>query len=102
MPWYRLHGMTVHMRGSRLPVPCGAASVIDGKNVLCLAPSGFLCDGPASDGRARDYQGYGTCSTHLCEAHAHQVGPDRHYCPTHHREHEVSLAQPGLFTELVK
>ncbi|MGN4188738.1 hypothetical protein [Burkholderia gladioli] len=23
------------------------------------------------------------CDRHLCAAHAHQVGPDVHFCPTH-------------------
>ncbi|MEK6290081.1 MAG: hypothetical protein V4793_01620 [Paraburkholderia tropica] len=41
----------------------------------CSAPSAFQCDFNMKPGT--------TCDRHLCAAHAHQVGPDVHFCPTH-------------------
>lgn len=41
----------------------------------CNAPSGFQCDHCAKSGK--------TCDRHLCAVHAHQVGDDVHFCPTH-------------------
>ena len=103
MPFYRINGMMVHMRGTRLPAPCVASILLEGQTVLCLAPSAFLCDGPPLAERARDHHDTGTCDRNLCEAHAHLVGRNRnkHYCPEHNREHLDSQAQPGLFTQLI-
>lgn len=88
MPWYRINGMVVHIRGAKLPKPCDGRIWLYGKEALCLAFSDFLCDFPAGGG--------GTCDRALCEAHAHQVGKNRHYCPEHQRDTD----QPGLFTGL--
>ncbi len=41
----------------------------------CNAVSGFQCDYRAGSGK--------TCDRHLCATHAHQVGDDVHFCPTH-------------------
>ncbi len=41
----------------------------------CNAPSGFQCDFQTEPGK--------TCDRHLCTVHAHQAGPDVHFCPTH-------------------
>ncbi len=41
----------------------------------CNAPSGFQCDFQTKPGK--------TCDRHLCAVHAHQAGPDVHFCPTH-------------------
>lgn len=41
----------------------------------CNAPSGFQCDHRMKGGK--------TCDRHLCATHAHQVGDDVHFCPTH-------------------
>lgn len=88
MPWYRFNGTVVHMRGTKLPKACAGHILRDGKEVLCLAISGYLCDHPDGGGR--------TCDKPLCEAHAHQVGPDKHYC----QQHRLDTEQPGLFTGL--
>lgn len=82
MPFYRVNGMMVHLKlGGKLkknpPAPCCARipSIPGGKpEVRCMAISTLLCDWPV-DG--------GTCDAPLCEEHAHQVGPDRHYCRAH-------------------
>lgn len=41
----------------------------------CNAASGFQCDHRGARGK--------TCDRHLCAVHAHQVGADTHFCPTH-------------------
>jgi hypothetical protein len=41
----------------------------------CNQPSGFQCDFRTTAKK--------TCDRHLCAVHAHQVGPDQHFCPTH-------------------
>lgn len=99
MPFYRINGMAVHVRGSKkLPPGCGAmvgVQTSDGAAMqLCLAPGGFQCDWDIGKGR--------TCDRHVCEAHANQVGKNKHYCPDHHRELLDGQAQPGLFTSLVQ
>lgn len=99
MPWYRMNGTTVHVRGSKkLPPGCMAKVGIqtsDGAAMqLCLAISGFQCDWDAGNGK--------TCSVHLCHAHALQVGKNRHYCPSHFQQHQAEAQQPGLFTSMVQ
>jgi hypothetical protein len=78
MPWYRIHGLMVHMRGTKLPAPCCARETTTNPIVpprRCLAPSAYLCDWPLEGGK--------TCDAPLCSHHAAWVGPDRHYCPRH-------------------
>ncbi len=41
----------------------------------CNAPSSFQCDYQTKPGK--------TCDRHLCAVHAHLVGADTHFCPTH-------------------
>lgn len=99
MPFYRINGMAVHIRGSKkLPPGCGATVGVqtsDGAAMqLCLAPSGFQCDWDIGKGR--------TCDRHVCERHAHQVGKNKHYCPAHRQANQEQQAQSGLFTELIK
>jgi hypothetical protein len=90
MPWYRMHGLMVHMRGTKLPPACCARTAP--KNPIvpsqrCLAPSAFLCDWPLEAG--------GTCDAPLCGAHAVVTGKNRHLCPAHAKiERERA---PGLF-----
>lgn len=93
MPFYRINGMDVHMKGTKLPAPCAADVGIDGNKHYCRAMSGFLCDFPDGGGR--------TCDRALCEAHARQVGANKHYCPEHFADHTNYQAQRGLFTGLV-
>ncbi len=94
MPFYRINGMNVHMRGRKLPAPCGAAIGIAPVQQACRAISGFLCDFPM-DGRR-------TCDRALCAAHARQVGKNRHFCPAHHAAALASDPQGGLFTGLLE
>ncbi|WOI45887.1 hypothetical protein [Acidovorax sp. BLS4] len=93
MPFYRLKTGIVHMRGTNLPKPCAARVQIDGSEQVCGAWSAFLCDGRA--------EGRSTCDAPLCEAHARQIGPDRHLCPPCHLQHRDADPQRGLFTSLV-
>jgi len=46
----------------------------------------FLCDWPI--------EGRKTCSAPICEGHAHEVGPDRHYCPAHLAESDQVNGEP--------
>ena len=95
MPFYRINGMVVHVKGSKkLPPACRALLGMEGTaQDLCGAISGFYCDWPAGGGR--------TCDAALCEAHAFEVGKNRHYCPAHRQDHQDAQAQRGLFTSLV-
>lgn len=54
----------------------------------CDAPSDFLCDFQTKPGK--------TCDRPLCAAHAHQVGADTHFCPTHLAE-SSGKSQGDLF-----
>lgn len=94
MPFYKINGMSVHIRGSKkLPPGCRAGVGIESV-AACLAPSGYQCDWDIGSGK--------TCDRHLCAAHAHQVAKNRHYCPAHFQEHTASQRQTALFTELVQ
>lgn len=95
MPFYRLKVGIVHMKGTRLPAPCAARILLDGKDAPCLAPSAYLCDG------ANNTQPSGTCDAPLCAAHAREIGPNRHLCPACHLSHCTAEAQRSLFTSLV-
>lgn len=94
MPFYRLEMGIVHMKGSKLPKPCTARVLIEGQEAACMAPSGFLCDGPSKTLR-------GTCDAPLCERHATQVGRDRHLCPSCRTEALEEIGQRNLFTHLL-
>ncbi|ODU36654.1 MAG: hypothetical protein ABT03_15540 [Comamonas sp. SCN 67-35] len=94
MPFYRLKTGIVHVKGTRLPRPCAAHVLIDGHEQLCAAWSTYLCDGPA--------QGRDTCDMPLCEAHAREIGPNRHLCPACHLSHRYADPQRGLFSSLIE
>lgn len=97
MPFYRINGMTVHMRGTRLPPACKEKtgfSATHAEASYCLAMSTYLCDWPVEGGK--------TCDRPLCAVHAHQAAKNRHYCPNHHAESINTSPQRGLFTSLVK
>ncbi|MDP3887058.1 hypothetical protein [Hydrogenophaga sp.] len=89
------------MRGTRLPAPCAARILIDGQDAPCMAPSAYLCDGPPTPHRQGDYQDSGTCDAPLCEAHARQIGPNRHLCPACHLSECNTQQQRSLFTSIV-
>jgi hypothetical protein len=81
MPWYRINGMMVHMRGTKLPAACEARTTPSNPVVpsqRCLAPSSFLCDYALPNGK--------TCDAPLCAEHAQEISPDRHLCQRHRRE----------------
>lgn len=94
MPFYRLKTGIVHMRGTKLPKPCAAKFGIGDQQQYCMEISAFLCDGPTGGGH--------TCDRALCDAHAFEVGKNRHYCPECRADHIDNAAQPGLFTQLVQ
>lgn len=76
MPWYRVNGMMVHLKvgGRHAPKACGV--LFGGSpNAQCMGIAPYLCDWPTGEGR--------TCDLPCCEEHAHEVGPNRHYCPEH-------------------
>lgn len=93
MPFYRTDTGFIHLKGTRLPKPCAARMLIDGKDQPCARYSLYLCDGPGQAGK--------TCDAALCEAHARQIGPNRHLCPQCHLKHRDADPQRGLFTSLV-
>jgi hypothetical protein len=93
MPFYRINGMDVHMKGTKLPEPCGALVWNGAAKRPCRNISAFLCDFPDGAGH--------TCDRALCEAHARPVGPNRHYCQQHQAEAAAGEPQLGLFTSLV-
>jgi hypothetical protein len=96
MPFYRNGALgVIHMKGRKLPAPCGEQLLLDGKLALCAYPSEFLCDGPRHDAR-------GTCDRPLCPRHATQVGPDSHLCPRCRTEALNELGQRNLFTHLIE
>ena len=96
MPFYRINGMMVHVKGSKkLPDGCRARVLVDGQPVFCLAPGGWFCDGVDSSKIS------GTCNRPLCEAHAHEIGPDRHLCPSCRLTPVDSLGQRSIFTSLI-
>jgi hypothetical protein len=57
----------------------------------CNATSGFQCDYRVQGGK--------TCDRHLCAVHAHQVGPDAHFCPTHLTESSGNGQKQGNLFE---
>lgn len=95
MPFYRFKTGIVHVKGTRLPAPCNTRMLIDGKEQGCMAPSAYLCDGTNTANRS------GTCDAPLCEAHARQIGPNRHLCPVCHLSHCNAQQQRSLFTSIV-
>lgn len=92
MPIYRTNGMTIHMRGSRLPKPCAALVGLEAPRRFCADFSALLCDWPIISGV--------TCDAPLCKAHACEVGQNRHYCPRH--KAKLDQQQPGLFSGLLQ
>jgi len=101
MPFYRSPGLgVIHMKGRNLPPACREAIGVltsDGRAMqICGAMSTFLCDGPAPAGKR------GTCDRPLCDAHATQVGPDAHLCPSCRTEAIDEIGQRNLFTHLVQ
>ncbi len=65
----------------------------------CRSVGGFLCDYPVQHPFKTGGKGKAgkTCDRSMCEAHAHQVGPNKHYC----RQHAQAPGAPvgDLFAE---
>jgi hypothetical protein len=95
MPFYRFKDGIVHVKGTKLPDPCRARILLDGKEVTCMAPGGYLCDGQNTANKS------GTCDAPLCPAHAHQIAPKRHLCPACLLVESSAQRQRSLFTSLV-
>ena len=53
----------------------------------CKFSSTKECDWPLGDGK--------TCDRHICDGHADEVGPDRHYCPAHSIESAKAKMKTG-------
>jgi hypothetical protein len=73
MPWFNIGGTLVHVKSAKRSLPKCRCELGPGAG-LCGAMAPLLCDYPV---------GKRTCDAPLCESHATQVGPDRHYCPRH-------------------
>ena len=74
----------------------GKSGAAGGKRAMCdvqgcSTPYEKLCDWPVPGPEGKPK----TCDQKLCKAHAHNVGPDRDYCPTHHVEHRKGAAPQG-------
>jgi len=93
MPFYRLKFGIVHVKGTKLPEPCAVRVTLDDRQVICLAPGDYLCDGPG--------QGRKTCDMPICPAHATQTGPNQHLCPNCRTNALDAAGQRSLFTHLV-
>jgi hypothetical protein len=91
MPFYRINGMLVHMRGTKMPPSCTAIIEHEGKRVRCHAIAPYLCDWSPDGGKS--------CDAPMCDEHRAAVGPDRDYCTEHAKHAKVS--QPGLFSGLM-
>ncbi len=94
MPRYRMGNGFIHIKMTNTkkhpaPAPCAAQVPATETRAAyrCCAMSTKLCDWPMIDG--------GTCDAPLCEDHAHSVGEDLDYCPTHYRRHLAGNG--GLF-----
>lgn len=100
MPFYVVNGMVTHLNLGRRkgPAPCVAEVGPDAQppRKRCCGISAFLCDWPVGE----DSEGQ-TCDAPLCDAHARQVGRNRHYCPRHHAQALAVQPQLGLFTSIV-
>jgi hypothetical protein len=97
MPFYRINGSMVHVRGRNLPPPCIERVGFDTQAAefdVCGGISAFQCDWDVGSGKS--------CDRHLCAAHTHEVGRNVHYCPDHHLAHINTRPQLGLFTSLVQ
>lgn len=93
MPWYRINGMAVHMKGTKLPPACRTVIELDGKRVHCMNLAGYFCDWPVGGGSL--------CSLPMCDEHRHQAGENLDYCLAHKLDAERAHPQQGLFTGLM-
>ena len=58
----------------------------------CGYVSDYLCDYPVGYGK--------TCDRPMCEKHAHEIGPDLHYCQAHFAEWKKYKESGGLSMDL--
>lgn len=96
MPVYRIGNTMVHIKASargNMPAPCVAPHphpTEPGRMSHCRGPSAVLCDWENSDGSL--------CSAPICSEHATTIGPDKHLCPLHAKQHAAAkVVQPDLF-----
>lgn len=84
MPWYKMpNGCAVHINfghaGNRkAPKAC----------CKCGWFAGLLCDWKMPNGR--------DCDRPMCEAHAFEVGPDKHLCPPHVEAYREWVRDHGI------
>ena len=74
-------GTTIHIRGDLGPHCADCADVGDN-----------LCDYPVGNGK--------TCDRAICDAHAHEVAPNLHYCDAHHSAWREFVEGGGVAEEL--
>lgn len=77
----RSAGGTMFVRGE-LGAHCGS----------CMAVGDFLCDYPVGEAI--------TCDRPMCGAHAHEIGPDLHYCQAHYQMWVEFKARGGVDASL--
>ena len=58
----------------------------------CADVGDYLCDYPVGDGK--------TCDREMCDTHAHEIGPNLHYCDTHHAEWKRFVDAGGVSEHL--
>lgn len=58
----------------------------------CIQVGDYLCDYPVGDGK--------TCDRAMCDTHAHEVGPDLHYCEAHYKAWRAFVKKGGVNKEL--
>jgi|HubBroStandDraft_2_1064218.scaffolds.fasta_scaffold326251_2 hypothetical protein len=80
MPWYRVGETVAHIRfGKRkggVPKQCQVPFKWEHGEHCCQMAT-ILCDFDIGGAEGE------TCDMPLCQDHATEVGPDRHYCPKH-------------------
>lgn len=76
-----LNAIVCHRGRSRRFVACRSRG--------CQADATCVCDYDLGGGR--------TCDLPICEAHAIEAGPDKHYCPRHAASCGIRPRQPDLF-----
>jgi len=54
----------------------------------CAAVGEFLCDFPVGEGK--------TCDRPMCEGHAHEIGPELHYCEAHYKMWQEFKSRGGV------
>lgn len=99
MPWYRMPGgQSVHInfggKGNRTAPPACRERRPDG--TACGWMTACQCDWKLSDVVYSETKAPATCDRHLCEAHAFEIGPDKHLCPEHLEAYRLWLREQAI------